>query len=146
MDLTETFAANEAHDRSDTSRFSVGKHDANIADANRRHQPEGSSQPLASDFINDAHQFGRSVALGMACIEAAKRVQQMKADKSDPAESDSIPKISGLELHTRLIKLSAEVDVYRSELIALLALFDEQKGWEQSGARNCADWMQAQFW
>ncbi len=125
--------------------------------------PKSSSPTHPDSIINEAHEFGRNIALplAMACMQAAKRIQKMKAgrsEKSDNAKCDdsgpavsstsgsySKPTLSAAELRTRMIKLSAEVDANRAELVALLALFDEQKGWEASGSRNCADWADAKL-
>lgn len=101
-------------------------------------------------YSNHAHQFGRDVALAMAFMDAAERKRNARSEKSEksnaphpPPESSQQSKLSDTELASKLCKLGADIDIRRAELISLLVLFDEHKAWEASGARNCADWANA---
>lgn len=148
MDLTNTFETNDA----------VQTHDAS-------HRNEGSQSTASElkDSLEHSKQtekatvnphLGRDIAIAMACMDAADRLKKIKANTSEKFQntdnkSDSHnhsdfdtdpPSLSASELNSKLRKISAEIDTHRAELIGLLVLFDDRKGWEANGARHCADW------
>ena len=122
---------------------------------------EDSSHDIAHDIAHDSadihhdhqshnhqsQQFGRSLHLAMACINGAERLQHSKTNKANFNQqgfSESTPRQSTKkELSSDLYRVSTEIDTNRAELVELMVQFDEQQGWADSGARNCADWVNA---
>jgi len=96
---------------------------------------------------NQSQQFGRSLHLAMACINGADRLQRnetIKANSNLQGFSETTPRQRNKkELLSDLHRVSAEIDTNRAELLELMVQFDEQQGWADSGARNCADWVNA---
>jgi len=133
MDLTNAFETNDARNRSHTDV------PANVP--TKKDPPPHQN----NNVVNQAHQFGRDVSLAMACMNGAERLKQVSSakaevDHSAPNALNPEPKLSVSELSIKLHRISSVIDTHRAELIWLLVQFDEHKGWEESGARNCADW------
>jgi len=113
------------------------------------------SQDIADHHQSQDHQshnhqslqFGRNLHIAMACINGADLLQRnksIKADSNQQSISNTTPRQrTRKELSSDIHRVSAEIDTHRAELFELLVQFDEQQGRADSGARNCADWVNA---
>ena len=84
MDLTDTFDTNKAPDHPYGHSSSEFIHKVDVAKSKQLHddQDQDTPEPQANKTTNNAHHFGRNVALGMACMDAAERLRDIKNAKS----------------------------------------------------------------
>jgi|GEM_PF-589957 len=78
----------------------------------------------------EREEFGQSVRIAMACIEAAP----------EPIKGCALPQDESAIRH-RLKALSQEITSNHADLLELLVRFDNVQGWKSSGASHCAAWM-----
>ncbi len=85
---------------------------------------------MSSFGPREKKEFGQSIRLAMACIEGRDTPTRVKAMPSDAAS-----------IRLRLKSLSQDMTSHHADLLELLVRFDDMKGWESSGSRHCAAWM-----
>ena len=79
-------------------------------------------------------EFGQSVRIAMACIEAPP----------EPVKGCALPQDESAIRH-RLKALSQEITSNHADLLELLVRFDNVQGWKSSGASHCAAWMNSEI-
>ena len=119
---------------------------------------------MSSFSQNAREQFGQNLRLAMACI-AGSPTQSSGIPKEgipikgmpteaiqepiqraplpiggSPTPTHAIPKDEPSIRH-RLKALTQEITSQHADLLELLVRFDDLKGWQQSGAKHCAAWM-----
>ena len=95
-------------------------------------KPSAARIPLGMSSFGEAErqQFGQSIRLAMACIEG----------KVEPVSKKAMPD-SISDIGKRLKALSQDISSLNADLLELLVRYDELKGWESSGSKHCAAWM-----
>ena len=101
---------------------------------NKQHQ-SNIQLGMSSFGQHTREQFGQKLRLAMACIERPPESIQGSATSTPaiPTDENSI--------RQRLKALTQEITSQHADLLQLLVRFDDCKGWQQSGAKHCAAWM-----